>query len=55
MEGTSEIEHDRWMEKIAEALRSFRMASLRKAKELSAPPTTAESAAGEPGDRDSVS
>lgn len=29
MDGTSNIEHDRWMEKIAHALRSFRMASLR--------------------------
>ena len=34
MEGTSKIDHDRWMEKITQALRSFRMASLRKVEEL---------------------
>jgi hypothetical protein len=33
MNGTTSIEHDRWMEKIANALRSFRMASQRKADE----------------------
>jgi hypothetical protein len=31
MEGTSKIEHDRWMEKITDALRSFRRESQRKA------------------------
>jgi hypothetical protein len=36
MDGTSNIEHDRWMEKIANALRTFRMASQRKADEAQA-------------------
>jgi hypothetical protein len=33
MEGTSNIDHDRWMQKIAHALRSFRMASQLKTEQ----------------------
>ncbi len=36
MEGTSNVEHDRWMDKITRALRSFRVASLRKAEQAQA-------------------
>jgi hypothetical protein len=36
MDGTSNTEHDRWMEKITLALRSFRMASQRKADQAEA-------------------
>ena len=35
MEGT-DTDHDRWMDKITNALRSFRQASQRKAEELQA-------------------
>jgi hypothetical protein len=34
MEGTSNVEHDRWMAKITHALRSFRTASLLKAEQV---------------------
>ena len=36
MEGTSNIDHDRWMQKITHALRSFRMASQLKAEQTQA-------------------
>jgi len=36
MEGTSNNDHDKWMEKITQALRSFRMASQRKAEQMQA-------------------
>jgi hypothetical protein len=44
MEGTSNLEHDRWMTKITQALRSFRTASLRKAEQAETPrhPTETE-------------
>jgi len=40
MEGTPDIEHDRWMTKITLALRGFRTASLRKAEQAQAPRQT---------------
>jgi hypothetical protein len=36
MDGTSNIDHDRWMEKIALALHSFRMASQLKPEQAQA-------------------
>jgi len=36
MESTSKTEHDRWMEKITDALRSFQTASQRKAEQMRA-------------------
>ena len=51
MEGTSKIEHDRWMEKITDALRSFRVASLRKIEEMRAHRPDSEEAQPEPSSR----
>lgn len=48
MEGTSNNEHDRWMEKITNALRSFRMASQRKAEQMQAHRGTAHGDEREP-------
>jgi hypothetical protein len=36
MEGTTHSEHDQWMDKITQALRSFRAASQRKAEQMQA-------------------
>jgi len=46
MEGTSDIEHDRWMTKITLALRGFRNASLRKAEQAQTPRHPTETQGG---------
>ena len=55
MEGTSSNDHDRWMEKIARALRSFRMASQLRVDPAQAPggsPRDGTHDDGHPGGRD---